>query len=101
MGPEKGGDQLAVDRTRQRTQQRVLIIPRLLAVGPVAGSPFSLGLLAKCTAFSPAALLRAYEKLTERIDCMTREQRKQVRRWALYMGLLTMICLLLIAGLTA
>ena len=32
---------------------------------------------------------------------MTREQRKQMRRGALYIGLLVMICLLLIAGLTA
>lgn len=48
-----------------------------------------------------AALLRAYGKLTERIDCMTREQKKQLRRGVLYIGLLVMICLLLIAGLTA
>lgn len=32
---------------------------------------------------------------------MTREQRKQVRRWALYVVVLVAICLLLIAGLTA
>ena len=41
------------------------------------------------------------EKLTERIDRMTREQKKQLRRGVLYIGLLVMICLLLIAGLTA
>lgn len=31
---------------------------------------------------------------------MTREQRKQARRWALYVTVLVVICLLLIAGLT-
>lgn len=32
---------------------------------------------------------------------MTREQRKQMRRWVLYMAFLLVICLLLIAGVTA
>lgn len=31
---------------------------------------------------------------------MTREQKKQMRRWALYMMGLAALCLLLIAGLT-
>ena len=41
------------------------------------------------------------ERSDERSMFMTREQRKQLRRWALYMATLAGICLLVIAGLTA
>lgn len=102
VGPEKGGLQLAVSVHGSVSSTGIDSFARLLAVALVAGAPYYLRLRVGNArlAWSMAALLRAYET-DRKDDVMTREQRKQLRHGALYIGLLVMICLLLIAGLTA